>query len=317
MKYQQRFVCTLLVTLVSLVFAPRVPSAQENTTSAVPAHLVVTAEARHGNEVPVINREDVMVYQGHDRDPVTSWVPLEGDHAALQLYLLIDDAASTTLGTQFDDLRRFISSQPETTAIGLAYMRNGTVDIAHDLTTNHAEVAKALRLPLENIGAFGSLYLSMVDLIKRWPQSPVRREIVVVSDGIDRFGGSGPANPYVDTAIETAQRAGIILYAIYTNGFGHYGRSFWRIDWGQNYLSQLADETGGEAYFVGFGPPVSFAPFLDDINKKLMHQYGLDFLVKPKGKSGLQPVKVKTELSNVELTAADRVYVTVPAGSGN
>ncbi|HXB72375.1 MAG TPA: hypothetical protein VNY05_29325, partial [Candidatus Acidoferrales bacterium] len=47
-----------------------------------------------------------------------------------------------------------------------------------------------------------------------------RREILMLSDGIDRFGDSGPSNPYVDSAIEEAQRAGIIIYSIYTPGVG-------------------------------------------------------------------------------------------------
>jgi hypothetical protein len=35
--------------------------------------MVVTVEARGGGNVPTINREDVMVYQGHDRDKVTDF----------------------------------------------------------------------------------------------------------------------------------------------------------------------------------------------------------------------------------------------------
>jgi hypothetical protein len=74
-------------------------------------------------------------------------------------------------------------------------------------------------------------------------------------------------------------RAGITVSAIYTPGVGHFGHSYWQTYWGQIYLSQLADETGGEAYYIGFtGPPVSFTPFLEDAGKRLMHQYLLTFL---------------------------------------
>jgi len=65
-----------------------------------------------------------------------------------------------------------------------------------------------------------------------------------------RFGGVGPTNPYVDTAIEQAQRAGVIIYAIYATGIGHFGHTYWRFFWGQNYLSKVTTETGGEAYFL-------------------------------------------------------------------
>jgi hypothetical protein len=92
-------------------------------------HVVVTVEPRHGSNVPVIQREDVMVYQGHDRAKVTDWVPLQGEHAGLQLFFLIDDAANTSLGSQLEDIRQFIHAQPSTTAIGVAYIRNGIADI--------------------------------------------------------------------------------------------------------------------------------------------------------------------------------------------
>jgi hypothetical protein len=152
----------------------------------------------------------------------------------------------------------------------------------------------------------------VVDLIKRWPEGAVRREMLMVSDGIDRFGGGGPSNPYVDSAIEEAQRAGVIIYSIYTPGVGHYGHSFWRVNWGQNYLSQISDETGGESYYLGFGAPVSFAAYLDDLNHRLTRQYLLTFLAKPERKAGFEQFKLRTEVPNAELVAADRVYV--PAG---
>jgi len=60
-------------------------------------------------------------------------------------------------------------------------------------------------------------------------------------DGIDYFGGSGPVNSYVDTLIDDAQKAGVLIHAIYANGVGHYARSYWRMYWGQNFLSRVAD----------------------------------------------------------------------------
>ena len=277
---------------------------------AVPVHMVVTVEARRGAEVPDIKPQDVTVRQGKERVSVADWVPLQGERAGLELFVLLDDALRPmSLGPQLEDLQRFINSQPGTTAIGVGYMRDGTVDIVQNLTTEHAQAAKALRLPLGTVGAMASPYLSISDLIKRWPESKVRREMLVISDGIDRFGGVGPANPYVDTAIEQAQRAGIIIHAIYATGVGHYGHTLWRFYWGQNYLSEMASETGGEAYFLGYENPVSFAPYLEDLTRRLSHQYLLTFLAKPEKKPGLQSVKLWTEVPNAELVAADRVYV--------
>jgi len=286
---------------------------QQVPSSETLVHMVVTVETHHGTNIPAINREDVMVYQGHDRDRVTDWLPLQEDHAGLELFLLIDDASNTSLDSQLEDLRQFVSSQPATTAIGIGYMRDGTVQIVQNPTTDHPQAAKSLRLPLGDPGASPSPYLSVSDLIKRWPETSVRREILMISDGIDRYYGSGPSDPYVDTAIEQAQRAGITIYSIYSPGVGHYGHSFWRINWGQNYLSQFSDETGGESYYLGFGPAVSFVPYLDDLTHRLTHQYLLTFLAKPEKKGGMQRIKLRTEVPNAELVTATSVYV--PAGS--
>jgi hypothetical protein len=132
----------------------------------------------------------------------------------------------------------------------------------------------------------------------------------MVTDGIDRFfeGGQGQ-DPYVDSAIAAAQRAGIVVSAIYTQSEGHFGHTFWRINWGQTYLSQTADETGGEAYYLGNESPVTFGPYLNDISTRLKHQYVLRFVPQPAKKAGLERVKLKTEVPNAELVAAQRVYV--------
>jgi hypothetical protein len=62
------------------------------------------------------------------------------------------------------------------------------------------------------------------------------------------------------------------------------------------YLSQVSDETGGEAYYLGFGAPVSFAPYLDDLSHRLTRQYLLTFLAKPEKKAGFQQFKLRTEV---------------------
>ena len=149
----------------------------------VPVQMVVTVEARHDKkEVPVLNREDVMAFQKHERLQVTDLVPCRGDHAALELFILIDDASGMSLGSQLDDLRQFIETQPAATSIGVGYMRNAAVDVAQDLTADHPKVAKALRLPLGSPGVMPSPFLALSDLIKRWPTSPARHEVLLVSE---------------------------------------------------------------------------------------------------------------------------------------
>jgi hypothetical protein len=58
---------------------------------------------------------------------------------------------------------------------------------------------------------------------------------------------------------------------------------------------------------VGAAP--NFSPYLKDAVERLNHQYLLTFLAQPQKKSGLQTVKLRTELHNVDLVSADQVYV--------
>ena len=299
-------------TLAAFALAIIVAGAHAQQSAGVPVSIVVTVEAHKGKEPPVINREDLMVHEGRDRDLVVEWVPAQSEHAALELMILLDDGSNTTLGTQLDDLRNFINSQPDTTTVGVAYMRDGVAQVLQNLTSDHSLAAKALRLPLGIRRVNSSPYLSLTDLVKRWPTTSARRAVIVATDGVDRLYGTGDLqDPYLDEAIDIALRAGITVSAIYTPGVGHFGHSYWQTYWGQIYLSQLAEETGGEAYYIGFtGPPVSFTPFLEDAEKRLTHQYLLTFLAKPSKKANWQRIRLMTELPNADLVAPGKVWVT-------
>jgi len=300
---------TIAVMLALFVGAPAISAAQAG--NARQAHLVVTVEPKHGKEVPAIQQNEVMVYEGHDRDQVVDWVPAQGDHAALQLFVLLDDSSSMSLGTQLDDIRKFINAQPSTTQVGVAYMQNGIARVVQDLTADHAAAAKSLRLPMGIAGANASPYFSLSDLVKKWPAFNGRREIFMVTDGIDRYYGTGDLlDPYLDAAIDDAGKAGIQVSAIYNPDAGHFGHSYWQTYWGQIYLSHLADQTGGEAYYIGMnGPPVAFAPYLDDFGQRLQHQYLLTFIPKPQKKAGWQTIRLGTEVQGIDLISAGRVWV--------
>jgi len=272
-------------------------------------NMVVTVKPRHsGGQVPAVGPADVKVYQRDKQNAVTNWVPLQGDRAGLELFILIDDTSRTSLGLQLDSLKKFIEEQPETTAIGVGYMRNGTVLALQNLTKDHAAAAKSLRLPLGGVG-YTSPYLSLSDLMKKWPVSENRREILMISSGIDPLGGSPFTNPYLSAAVDRAQRGGFIVYSIYTPGTGRVGRGFFRGTLAQTGLDILAQKTGGQTYYLGLGSPVDIAPYLKDVSFSLKHQYQLTFLTKSAKKPALEPVKVKTEMPNIGVIAAEDSYV--------
>jgi hypothetical protein len=282
----------------------------EGAAPTGPVSIIVSVEAKHGKEVPTINREDVIVFQEKDRVQVQDWVPLAqpGQGGGLEIFLLIDDSTDTSLGGQLEDLRKFILQQPSSTKMGVGYIRNGTVTVVQNLTDDHALAAKALRLPTGSPSALESPYTAITDLVKRWPESAASREVVLVSSGIDRLE-PGPSDPYLDEAIDHAQRGGVQVYSIYAAPSGHAGHSFWRLSLAQSNLSKLADETGGESYILGFEMPVAFAPYLGQIDERLKHQYRLTFLAKAGTKAGSQRIRLETEVPNAELVAQPRVYI--------
>jgi len=289
--------------------------AQENAAAATtPVRMTVTVRLLdQSRRMPDVNREDVIVRQGRNRLKVTGWTPARGENAGLDLFILIDDACDTSLGSQLGDLRSFISGQPPSTSVGVGYMRNGTVQITQNFTNEHEQAARALRLPIGSAGAFGSPFLSVADLMRRWPSHPNRRHVVMVTDGVDRArGGPRPrlsTNPDVDTASNVAQRTGTMIHTIFARGVGRLGSNFWEINRGQMGIGQLSDQTGGESFFLGMQNAVSFKPYLDDIQRALDNQYLLDFEAIPGRRSGLQTVNLTTEVAGVELNSADRVWV--------
>jgi hypothetical protein len=269
---------------------------------------LVSVEAKHGKDIPVVNREDVRVFEGHNRLKVTDWIPLQGDQSSLELFVLIDEASNTSLASQFEDIRNFMNAQPPATAIAVGYMQYGTVRVVQNFTKDHSTAGKALRFPIGSGAGGSSPYLSITDAIKRWPESPARHEILLISNGIDPLQ-PGISDSYLDQAVSDAQRTGTQVSAIYASASGHFGHSLWRITQGQNNLSRLADETGGEAYFQGFETPIAFAPFLDQFAERLNHQYKLTFLANADKKPTRQHVRLETEVPNAELVTADKVYV--------
>lgn len=298
----------VLMSLFSLQAQEKAPA------TTVPVSMTVTMSVADDKRMPEVSQEDVIVKQGKNRLHVTGWTAARGDHAGLNLFILIDDACDPSLGSQLDDLRAFINAQPPTTTVGVGYMRNATVQIVQSFTTDHDQAAKALRLPMASIGAYGSPYLSVIDLMKHWPANSNRREVVMVTDGIDRArrgmrGRLSGINPDVDTASSIAQRTATIIHTIYAPGLGRLRRNYWEANNGQIGISKLSDETGGESYFLGFQNSVSFKPYLDRVQKILDNQYILEFQAKPGKNAGLQSVTLTTEVAGVELDSADSVWV--------
>jgi hypothetical protein len=283
-------------------------SAMVPVRAADPVTLTVTAAAKKGAPPP-IKKEDVQVFEGKERVQVADW--RHGEN--LYLAILIDDSLDTEVASQWNDLRAFIGQQPENTLVAVAYARNGTAMIAQDFTQDHALAAKALRIPIGNLAAFSSPYLSLQDWLKRWPSSAGdhRSSIILVSSGIDYFrGGFDPLDPDLDTTIQHAQKENVNIWAIYYPGAGHLGRGYFRVFNAQANLSRLSEETGAESYYLAFDHPVTLRPYFDEIQQHLNNQYLLTFGTGSGGKKGkFERVRVTSEVPNVEFLTPSEVFL--------
>jgi hypothetical protein len=300
----------------AIVFASvlTVHAQQAAAGPTVPVRMTVTASGLGDGRVADLTQNDVNVRQRRDTLKVTKWVPARGAAAGLDLFILIDDASDTSLGSQLNDIRAFINAQPPSTSIGVGYMRNATAQIAQNFTTDHTLAANAIRLPLRNPGAFGSPYLSAVNLMNRWPQHANRRALILITDGVDRARRTMNSRglntiPDATSTANVAQRTGTIIYGLYTPGVGHWNRNFWEATNGQNAIARLAEQTGGEAFFLGLQAPVSFRPFLDRLQNSLDNQFLLEFAASPDRRAGLRSFNISTDVAGVELMSADSGWV--------
>lgn len=322
-------VLTLVSTMCVLLLSGPNARSQQGSSGAVQVHMVITDLAlQNDKELPRLQREDVKVKQGKSFLQVTQLIPAQGDNAALQLMILIDDTVDTSVGNNLNDIKEFISAQPSSTVIGIGYMSNAGVNIAQNFTADRDLAVKAVRLPRGSFSSMDSPYLSLISLVKGWPQQKVRRQVLMVTDGIDRLRGERPqpsrmgpnfgpvyhSMPSISidatSASETSQRYNVIVSSLYAPGVGRVGRSSWDLQLGQSGLSKIAEETGGELFSLGTSSLVSFKPYLERFQKMLSNQYYVVFQAVPKKKAGFQRVNVQTELPNSELLAPDNVWVS-------
>jgi hypothetical protein len=241
--------------------------------------------------------------------------------------ILIDDTLNTSVGNNLNDVKEFVSAQPASSVIAVGYMSNAGVNVVQNFTSDKDLAIKALRLPRGNVSTMDSPYLSLISLVKGWPQQNVRRVVLMVTDGIDRLRGEQPqpsrlgpnygpmyhSMPTISTdassASEMSQRYNVLVYSVYAIGVGRAGRSSWDLQLGLSGLSKIADETGGECLSLGTSQLVSFKPYMERFQKMLNNQYYLVFQAVPKKKAGFQRVNVQTELSNSEILAPNNAWV--------
>jgi hypothetical protein len=274
---------------------------------------VVTVLPAHGNEAPAnLNPQDLTLKVNGKDSAITNFTPLRGANGRLELVILMDSGARTSLATQLGEIRDFTKSLPADAKVTIGYMENGISRLSGPLTTDHDAVLKNLHIPAGFIGQDASPYFCLSNLVTHWPSNDrsARREVVMVSDGIDPYyRGVDLDDPYMNAAISDSVRSGVVVYSIYWENKGRFSRTVFGNSIGQNLLLQVTQATGGNSYWQGLGNPVSFQPFFQDIQRRLQNQYEVAFTA-PVKKAEVANLKLKVNGISGKIDAPGEVFVT-------
>jgi hypothetical protein len=231
-----------------------------------------------------------------------------------QIAILIDDGLRGSFALQLKSIGQFLTQLPPSAEVFVGYMQNGTVrPLQEGFTTDHEALVPKLRVPLSNAGISASPYFCLSDFVKHWPSSqPGPRFVLMITNGVDPYNGStsitNQNSPYVQTAQEDAQRAGVAVYSIYYGDSGFRGgRGSFS---GQSYLQQVGDATGGMLFNLGPIPPVDFTPYLKQFNNAISESYLVTFEANASREKNntLTRIKLTTSQSGVKIHAPDGVH---------
>jgi len=309
---------------------------RSKTLSAIAAGLVMTSLPVFGQGMPVEGPVpttatiQVQSKSGAPLDPAMLSLQVNGKDTPIlsvkpippqgaQVAVLIDDGLRAGFGNQLNDFADFINALPPGTKVLVGYMQNGIVRGMNTFTTNHKAAADQLRLPMSVAGINGSPYFTLSEFVKHWPSNqPGARFVLLITNGVDPYNGSTSVlnqnSPYVQTAQEDAQRAGVAVYSIYYPQSYPRGRrgSFS----GQSYLAQVGDATGGTSFNMGTITPPSLTPYLNQFAKAVASSYLVRFNVSSARvkRDTLVRIRLRTSQPGVKIQTPNNVHPGVDLG---
>src|ERR1041384_5083183 len=200
-----------------------------------------------------------------------------GTNSPITIAVLIQEDLVPSVGNEIKGLAEFVRGLPKNSRVMVGYLRTGTIQVKQKFTTDLEKAAGALRPPV----GFASVspynpYVEVVEALKKFEAQPLgRRAILLVSDGLDVSRGVDSSSPTqsldLQRAINEAQKRGVAIYSFYApTQLAAANPSL--VANAQSSLSRLSDETGGHPFFQGTGAPVSFEPFIRELNVSLQKQ---------------------------------------------
>jgi Ca-activated chloride channel family protein len=204
--------------------------------------VIFTVTDKHGRYIKDLKKADFRVID--DNKPAER---IRSFHAEtdlpLQVGLLVDASNSVRDRFKFEQEAaiEFLNSiiRPRYD-VAMTVGFDSTPDVTQDFTDNTELLSRGVRALRAGGGTamYDAVYFACRDKLMKQPQTgPVRRAIILLSDGDDNS-----SHVTREEAIEMAQRAEVIVYTISTNVTGSKGK-------GDKVLERIAEATGGRAFF--------------------------------------------------------------------
>jgi len=292
--------------------------AQKNAQQGQGRAIVTVLPSAKNASAGQISAQNLKLKVNGKESAVTSFNQLQESNSPVELVLLLDAGARSSLGTQFNDIQTFVKEMPPNTKMAIAYMQQGRAVFSSQLSSNAADVLKGLHLSSGIPGENASPYFCLSDLAKNWPSHDrtARREVVMITDGVDNYERRfDPDDPYVQTAINDSVRAGLVVYSIYWKNTGRINNTNYETNAGQNLLLLVTQATGGNSYWQGLGNPVSMQPFFQDLRRRLNNQYEVSFTAPSNGKPEIKSLKLDLHVPSAKVAAPQQVLVTGPVSA--
>jgi len=247
-------------------------------------NILFTVTDKRGRFIDNLVKENFEVLEGKNRQKILDFTA-ESD-LPLRLAILIDTSNSVRDRFRFQqeaaiDFIHSVMRPPQDKAMVASFDTSYTMKA--DLTSQIGLLDEAVRAmrPGGGTSLFDAIYYACKDKLSQdRPMHEYRRAMIILSDGDDT--GSNFSR---DQALEMAQKADVVIYAISTN------ISRIQSD-GDKVLKYMTDQTGGVTFFPFKAEDL--AQSFENVANELRHQYSIYYRPEPMHKDGqFHPVTVR------------------------
>ena len=269
------------------------------TLDVTRVNVLFTVTDKKGRFITDLGKDDFDIVENKKQQTIQEFTA-ESD-LPLRLAVLVDTSNSIRTEFKFEQEAaiRFMQSvlRPNADRMMLVGF-DSTVALISDLTNDMRALEKGIRSmrPGGGTSVYDAIYFAAKDkLMLDQPRDKFRRALILSSDGDDTESRSTR-----DQALEMAQTADVVIYAISTNTK--------RDDQdGDKVLKYLTEETGGQAFFPFKVEDLDQS--FENIANELRHQYNIFYRPEPLKTDGLyHPVQVRTKSRKDVVVRARKGY---------